>query len=114
VLFEVASMDSYRLILEINEHDVAGIEPEQRGVLRFSAIPGNKHALTTTSIVPVALTRDRKSVFSVEAELDEKSDNLRPGMRGVAKIRVGEKPLVWIWTHRLIAKMRLWLWKSGL
>lgn len=114
VLFEVASMESYRLVLEINEHDVAGIEPEQHGVLRFSAMPGNKHAITTTSIVPVAITRDRKSVFSVEAEIDEKSDKLRPGMRGVAKIRVGEKPLVWIWTHSLISKVRLWLWKSGL
>ena len=114
VLFEVASMDSYRLILEIDEHDVAGIEAEQSGVLRFSALPGSRHTLTTKSIVPVALTRDRKSVFSVEAELDEQDDMLRPGMRGIAKIRVGEKPLVWIWTHSLIAKVRLWLWKSGL
>ena len=114
VLFEVASMESYRLMLEIDEHDVAGIEAEQKGVLRFEALPGNRHALTTKSIVPVALTRERKSVFSVEAELDEKHDMLRPGMRGVAKIRVGERPLVWIWTHSLIAKMRLWLWKSGL
>jgi len=114
VLFEVASMDSYRLILEIDEHDVAGVEAEQSGVLRFSALPGSRHTLTTKSIVPVALTRERKSIFSVEAELDEQHDILRPGMRGVAKIRVGERPLVWIWTHGLVAKVRLWLWKSGL
>ncbi len=114
VLFEVASMESYRLILEIDEHDVAGVEPEQKGVLRFSALPGSKHALTTKNIVPVALTRERRSVFSVEAELDEQSDKLRPGMRGVAKVRVGEKPLGWIWSHRLVAKIRLWLWKTGL
>lgn len=114
VLFEVASMEAYRLVLEIDEHDVAGVEPNQPGVLRFSALPGNKHELITKSIVPVALVRDRKSVFSVEAELTEMSDKLRPGMRGVAKIRVGNAPLIWIWTHKLIAKMRLWLWKSGL
>lgn len=114
VLFEVASMDSYRLILEIDEHDVAGVEAEQSGVLRFAALPGSRHTLTTKSIVPVALTRERKSIFSVEAELDEQDDMLRPGMRGIAKIHVGEKPLVWIWTHSLVAKIRLWLWKSGL
>lgn len=114
VLFEVASMEAYRLVLEIDEHDVAGVEPNQPGVLRFSALPGNKHELTTKSIVPVAMVRDRKSVFSVEAELSQMSDKLRPGMRGVAKIRVGNAPLVWIWTHKLIAKMRLWVWKSGL
>lgn len=114
VLFEVASMESYRLVLEIDEHDVAGIEPFQEGVLRFSALPGNKHDITTSSIVPVALTRDRKSVFAVEAELDQMSDKLRPGMRGVAKIRVGTKPLILIWTQGLVAKLRLWVWELGL
>lgn len=113
VLFEVASMESYRLLLEINEHDVAGIEPNQSGVLRFSALPGNKHHIRTSSVLPVALTRDRKSIFSVEAQLDQQANNLRPGMQGVAKIRVGEKPLIGIWTHRLINKLRLWLWKTG-
>jgi len=114
VLFEVASMESYRLVLEVEEHDVAGIGPNQKGVLRFSALPGNKHKIRTNSVIPVALTRERKSVFSIEAELDEQTDKLRPGMRGVAKIRVGDKPLIMNWTHTLVAKMRLWFWKAGL
>jgi len=114
VLFEVASMEAYRLVLEVDEHDVAGIEPNQRGVLRFSALPGNKHDITTSNIMPVALTKERKSVFSIEAELDTRNDQLRPGMQGVAKIRVGEKPLIGIWTHGLVSKIRLWLWKTGL
>jgi len=113
VLFEVTSMNSYRLLLEVNEHDVADIEPGQSGVLRFSALPGNKHKIQTSNVMPVAITRDRKSVFSLEAKLTRQTDKLRPGMRGLAKIRVGEKPLVWIWTNGLIAKMRLWLWKTG-
>lgn len=114
VLFEIASMESYRLVLEVDEHDVAGVEAGQSGVLRFSALPGNKHEFTTSSVVPVALTRDRRSVFSVEAELNEAATNLRPGMQGVAKIRVGDKPLIWIWTHGIVSKLRLWFWKSGL
>ncbi len=114
VLFELASMEEYRLVLEVDEHDVAGVKTNQHGVLRFSALPGNKHQIKTSSILPVALTKDRKSVFSVEAQLGKMSDELRPGMRGVAKIRVGNKPLIWIWTHSLFDKIRLWLWKSGL
>jgi len=113
VLFEVASMNSYRLLLEVDEHDVADVEANQRGVLRFSALPGNKHKIRTSSVMPVALTRDRKSVFSIDAKLTEQTDKLRPGMRGVAKIRVGQKPLIWIWTHGIIAKLRLWLWRTG-
>lgn len=114
VLFEVASMEDYRLVLEIDEHDVAGIESNQAGVLRFSALPGNKHEITTTNIVPVAITKDRRSVFSVEATFNEATDKLRPGMRGIAKVKVGEKPLIWIWTHGVVSKLRLWLWKTGL
>jgi len=114
ILFEIASMEEYRLVLEIDEHDVAGVEPGQPGVLRFSALPGNKHKLETSAVVPVAVTRNRKSVFLVEAQLAEMSDKLRPGMRGVAKVHVGEKPLIWIWTHGLISKLRLWFWKTGL
>lgn len=114
VLFEVASMEAYRLVLNIDEHDVAGIEAGQSGVLRFSALPGNKHEFTTESILPVALTRDRKSVFSVDAVLTHNDDSLRPGMRGVAKINVGRMPLIVIWAKGVYAKLRLWLWKAGL
>jgi hypothetical protein len=33
-------------------------------------------------------------------------------MHGVAKVEAGERRLIWIWTHKLIAwvQLRLWAW----
>ncbi len=41
------------------------------------------------------------------------SDRLRPGMRGVAKISTGYRPLGWIFFHRLANWARLNLWRWG-
>ena len=51
-----------------------------------------------------------RNVFEVEAALSAQPDNLRPGLRGVAKIAEGREPLAWAWTHRLIDWMRIGVW----
>ena len=33
-----------------------------------------------------------------------------PGMEGVGKIQVDERKLFWIWTHKLVHWMRMWVW----
>jgi len=61
VLFEVAPLQDYRVIMEIDERDMAGIKK----------------------------------------------------MEGIARINVGERKLLWIWTHKVIDRVRLWLWARG-
>jgi hypothetical protein len=46
----------------------------------------------------------------VEAELERKSDRLRPGMEGVGKVYIGQRKLIWIWTHEIVNWIRLKLW----
>jgi hypothetical protein len=36
---------------------------------------------------------------------------LRPGMEGVAKIDIGRRRLIWIWTHSLFDWLRVWTWQ---
>jgi hypothetical protein len=31
-------------------------------------------------------------------------------MTGLAQIDVGHRRILWIWTHRVIDSVRLWLW----
>jgi hypothetical protein len=31
-------------------------------------------------------------------------------MEGVAKVRIDDRHLVWIWTHALTEWLQLWLW----
>jgi hypothetical protein len=48
----------------------------------------------------------------VEAHLLSAPDRIRPGMEGVGKIGVGNRKLIWIWTHSLVDWFRFWLWKE--
>ena len=47
----------------------------------------------------------------LEARLDNPSPRIRPGMEGVGKVVVGERKLIWIWTHSLVDWLRLSSWK---
>jgi hypothetical protein len=62
-------------------------------------------------VTPVASARDGRTSFRVDAKLDAQDAALRPGMQGIAKISVGERRYVWIWTHTMLAWARLKLWE---
>jgi RND family efflux transporter MFP subunit len=110
LLFEVAPLDGYRIILEVDQRDIAGPAPGQRGQLALTALPGQALPLTVRRVTPVSIAEDGRNYFRVEAHLDEPVPGLRPGMEGVAKIEVGRRRLIWIWTHSLTDWLRLWTW----
>lgn len=114
ILFEVAPLDSYRVVLEVDEHDVAGLEGERSGHLIIAALPQSTFAFALDQVVPVAVSGDGRNFFRVEATLDKSTTLLRPGMHGVAKVDMGRRKLLWIWTHAVIDRLRLWLWSVGL
>ena len=112
VLFEVAPLADYRVVVQVDERDIAAIEPKQRGQLLLSAWPSDVLEFTVTQIVPVSVARDGRNYFSVEGSLDRVPERLRPGMEGVGKISVGERRLIWIWSRQGIdwVRLRLWAW----
>lgn len=114
ILFEVASLDNYRVVLEVDDHNVAGLQAGMVGQLIIAALPQTTFAILVRQIVPVAISRNGRNYFRVEATLDESSVLLRPGMQGVAKIEMGQRKLFWIWTHSLVDRLRLWAWSVGL
>ncbi len=114
ILFEIALLDSYRVVIEVNEFDIADIEVGKTGKLIIAALPQKSFAITVQQIVPIADSRDGRNFFQVEATLDESLPVLRPGMHGVAKIEMGQRKLLWIWTHSTLDRLKLWLWSKGL
>jgi hypothetical protein len=60
----------------------------------------------------VSTTEDGRNFFRVEAQVDDPSPRLRLGMEGVGKVEVGERRLIWIWTHSLVdwARLAVWNW----
>ena len=112
VLFEIAPLDAYRVVLQVDEQQVADVRSGQRGELVLSSLPGVHYPLTVKTVTPVNVAKEGRNLFRVEAPLNVKPDGrLRPGMEGVAKIRSDERSLLWIGTHRLTDWLRLALWE---
>ncbi len=112
VLFEVAPLDDYRVVIEIDERDLAELRPGETGRLVLNGLPSADLAFVVTRIVPVAEAQDGKNIFRVEARLEGADPRLRPGMEGIGKINAGEARLIWIWSRPILNWARLMLWKE--
>jgi len=110
VLFEIAPLDAYRVILEVDERDIDHLRVGQGGELALSGLPGQTLPFAVKQITPVTTAAEGRNHFRVEAEVQAATDRLRPGMEGVGKVQVGERRLIWLWTHRFTDWLRLTLW----
>ena len=111
-LLVMAPDASYRIVVDIDERDVAHVATGQRGALSLAAQPWQRLPLQVTRLTPVARATDGRNVFEVEASVEPGNATLRPGLEGVARLVVGQQPLLWTWTHRLVDWLRLqaWIW----
>jgi hypothetical protein len=111
LLFEIAPLHGYRVMLEVDDRDIARLALRQSGELVLSGLPGLALPIEVRRITPVAVQRDGRNVFAVEASITQPAPaGLRPGMEGIGKVTVGQRSLLWIWTHGLIDWLRLSLW----
>jgi RND family efflux transporter MFP subunit len=110
VLFELAPLDSYRVVLKLDERDMAYVAVGQRGELALTGLTGHTLAFTVKSVTSVSTPQEGRNFFRVEAQLDNASAPLRPGMEGVGKIVAGERRLAWIWTRAFADWLRIAFW----
>ncbi len=114
VLFEVAPLGNYHALLQVDEHDIAAVREGQSGRLVLASQPSQPMNFTIERIIPLAETMESGNYFPVEAELDTHDSRLRPGMQGIAKISAGQRSLLWIWSHPVWERLKLWAWTLGL
>ena len=110
ILFEVAPLDSYRVILGVDEREVGQIQVGQPGEVIVSALPNEPLSFAVDKITPIAETQAGRNVFRVEGRITANPEHLRPGMEGVGKIEIGRRSVAWIWFHPLIDGVRIWSW----
>ncbi len=110
VLYKIAPLNDYRVVLEVDERDFADVALGQTGYLALAAAPDERLDITVNKITPVSTAEEGSNFFKIEASLANPPAHLRPGMQGVGKIEVGERRLIWIWTHRIVDWLRLWVW----
>ncbi|MFT5701250.1 MAG: RND family efflux transporter MFP subunit [Desulforhopalus sp.] len=110
VLFTVAPLIAYRVVLMVDERDIGSVKKAQPGELVLSSMPENPMVFTVDSITPVSKLEGGRNYFQVEAKITESSEMLRPGMEGVGKIVIEPRKLLWIWSHRIVDWFRLAFW----
>jgi len=111
ILFEVSPLNSYRVILNVDETEISNIRHNQTGILVLAAAPDKKIPIIIEKITPVSSAEEGKNFFRVEAKLESSyKDNLRPGMQGIGKISVDDRKLIWIWTYKITHWMRMFFW----
>jgi RND family efflux transporter MFP subunit len=109
-LMTLAPEHNFRVILEVDERDIADVKLGKAGSLALSALPGDTFPLEVNRITPVATSGQGRNYFEVEAQMKAKAGELRPGLLGVGKVEAGERSLLWIWTHRISDWLRLTVW----
>jgi len=110
ILFKVAPLDDYRIVLKVDEQDIAPVEAGQSGRLILASMPSRTLDLRVDKVTPVSSAQEGRNFFRVEASLVEDDLPLQPGMEGIGKIAVGEANLFWIWTRGLSNWLRLQAW----
>lgn len=110
VLFEIARVELLRAKLYVPEESIALVKIGQAGQLAAVGHPDRKIRFVVERVTPIAEVVNQINSFRVRARLLDKPKWMRPGMAGLARIDVGEKRYVWIWTHRLTDWLRMKLW----
>jgi RND family efflux transporter MFP subunit len=110
VLFAVAPLESYRVITEIDERDIAAIRVGQRSEFLLPSMTGEVFPFVVEKITPVSTAKEGRNYFRVEARMEKYSERLLPGMEGIGKVKIDRRGLIWVWTHQIIDWLRLKLW----
>jgi len=108
-LFEVAPLDRMVVEIEIPEEDVRHVSRNMSLTFYLNAMPSETHEAQVLRIHPRAELREQDNVFVAEAELENTSTVLRPGMKGVAKVSTGARSIGWNLFHKPVAHVTGWL-----
>ncbi len=111
ILFEVCPLESLRAQLMVPEDLIFDVEVGQEGKLATASYPGQPIKFVVERINPMAEVVNQRNVFKVRVRLLETYPWMRPGMEGVAKVSVGKRRYIWIWTRKITnwVRMKLWL-----
>jgi multidrug resistance efflux pump len=97
--------------LQIDERDIGYLAQGQTGELAFASRPADKFDVNIERFEPVAEVRQDGNVFVLRVKvLGDPQDWWRPGMSGICKLNAGKRSLLWIFTHRTLETVRMWIW----
>jgi biotin carboxyl carrier protein len=114
-LLTVASTHQFRVIIDIDERDVARVHIGQHGEMALSALPWDTLPIQVQRITPLAQTREGRNVFEVQARFTQPlPPEVRPGLMGQAWVLAERQPPLWHAIRPVLAQLRWLAWTWGL
>jgi multidrug efflux pump subunit AcrA (membrane-fusion protein) len=112
VLYKVAHLEGMFVEIAVPERDIDAVAVGQRGAISFLSRPELTFPVTVARIDPVAQVRpDVGNAFLLRAEFDDGAPLWgRPGMSGLVRIDIEQRPVWWILSHRTVDYLRFHLW----
>ncbi|MBF0187309.1 MAG: efflux RND transporter periplasmic adaptor subunit [Magnetococcales bacterium] len=111
VLLTVASLAETYVEIDVDERDIHEIHAGMAGEAAFVGRPLDRFGIRVEQVIPVAEARSGRNLFTVRAAVDgNRYAWWRPGMSGVVKLEVGERPVIWVVSHRTVDVLRMLLW----
>ncbi len=109
-LFQVAPPEALRAELSVPEDQIAEVRVGQRGELASVVDPSDRIGFEVVWISEVAEPVEQRNVFHVRARLDERRPWMSAVTGGQARIHIGRRRYLWIWTRKLANWLRMKLW----
>lgn len=111
-MFEVAPVEDLVALVRVDESDIneVDLDPLPSGRMSTRSEPEQEFEIHTKRIVPLATPVEGENVFELRCRIKEPADWLRPGMEGIAKLSIEDRPIIWVLTHRIADTIRLWTW----
>lgn len=112
ILMRMTRIEEMYVEIEIPERDAHAILNSMKAEIAFATLPGQRYPVVIERLEPTARVKTEGNVFVVRARFNAPGVDpwWRPGMSGVAKLEAGDKPIIWLMTHRLFDFLRLKFW----
>jgi multidrug resistance efflux pump len=110
ILFEVTPLETLRGQVYVSEDQVLDISEGLDGAMATVSYPDQRIPFIVERISPMAEVVNNRNVFKVQVRLLNTHQWMRPGMEGIAKIEVGKRRHLWIWTRKAVNWVRMKLW----
>ncbi|MCF6310862.1 MAG: efflux RND transporter periplasmic adaptor subunit [Verrucomicrobiales bacterium] len=99
-LFDIAPIEILRLEISVPDSEIRWVEGEMKVSFRLEALPHKRFEAVVEKVYPVSEIVDGENVFVALARVDNSSLELRPGMRGRARVISKRRCLGWILFHK--------------
>jgi len=111
LLLKLAQTDDTYLELEIDQVDVHEVKVGSTGEFALVGRPDQRFAIKLERIDPASTLREGRNIYLARAKVESGIPTWwRPGMGGTARIDAGDRPLIWILTHRTVRFLRELFW----